>query len=577
MLKTYVKPYHIRIVWNAVIKMTGTLLEVVLPAILAYIVNAVVPVGNSGEIIIWGVIMVLCSFGAWLLNIVANRMASRTASLTIRSIRQDLFARSLTLSARQIDKLGISSLESRLTSDTYIVHRLLSSTLRMGIRAIMLFGGGVIFCLILSPRLSLVLLALVIPLVLVVRTVFRQAVPLFRWVQQKIDDMVQVIRENIRGIKVSKALDKTEYEQGRFAVANEEVQKAEIEAIDQIAKMAPSVNLILFSGVALVLIYGARLVNDGLIQTGTVMAFLSYFIQITNSLMAMNRMVNIYNRAVASEKRIAEVLELPADTNQIAAADQIQQLPDPDPEVPEVEFRNVSFSYLGKRNDLDQISFRLFPGETLGIMGATGSGKSTVIRLLLRQYELTSGDILVRGIDLRRIPPAQLRSLFGCVFQNDFLFAGSIAENIDFGRRLGEDRIRRAGKIAQTADFISDKDGLTFELAAKGVNLSGGQKQRLLLSRAFAGMPEILILDDASSALDFQTDQKLRAALRLHFPRTTQIIIAQRISSVRQADRIMFLDKGSLLALGTHDELLASCLLYREIAELQMGPAAEIA
>lgn len=525
----------------------------------------------------WGVIMVLCSFGAWLLNTIANRMASRTASLAIRSIRQDLFTRSLTLSARQIDNLGVSSLESRLTSDTYIVHRLLSATLRMGIRSIMLFLGGVIFCLILSPRLSLVLLALVIPLVLVVRTVFRKAVPLFRRVQQKIDDMVQVIRENIRGIKVSKALDKTEYEQGRFAVANEEVQTAEIEAIDQIAKMSPSVNLILFSGVALVLIYGARLVNDGLIQTGTVMAFLSYFIQITNSLMAMNRMVNVYNRAVASEKRIAEVLALPTDANQVVAADQIQRLPDPDPQVPEVEFRNVSFSYLGQRADLNQISFQLFPGETLGIMGATGSGKSTVIRLLLRQYELTSGEILVRGIDLRRIPPAQLRGLFGCVFQNDFLFAGSIAENIDFGRGLDEDRISRAGEIAQAADFIADKEGLAFELAAKGVNLSGGQKQRLLLSRAFAGTPEILILDDASSALDFRTDQKLRAALRLHFPRTTQIIIAQRISSIRQADRIMFLDKGSLLALGTHDELLASCPPYREIAELQMGSAAEIA
>ncbi|NLB08926.1 MAG: ABC transporter ATP-binding protein, partial [Clostridiales bacterium] len=208
MLKSYVKPYRIRIVWNAVIKMTGTLLEVVLPAILAYIVNTVVPIRNSGEIILWGVIMVLCSFGAWLLNTIANRMASRTASLAIRSIRQDLFTRSLTLSARQIDNLGVSSLESRLTSDTYIVHRLLSATLRMGIRSIMLFLGGVIFCLILSPRLSLVLLALVIPLVLVVRTVFRKAVPLFRRVQQKIDDMVQVIRENIRGIKVSKALDK---------------------------------------------------------------------------------------------------------------------------------------------------------------------------------------------------------------------------------------------------------------------------------------------------------------------------------------------------------------------------------
>ncbi|HHV42150.1 MAG TPA: ABC transporter ATP-binding protein [Clostridiaceae bacterium] len=577
MLKTYIKPYRIRVAWNALIKMVGTLMEVVLPTILAYIVNTVVPARNQTRIILWGIIMIFCAFGAWLLNITANRMASKTASLAIKNIRRDLFNRSLTLSARQIDELGVSSLESRLTSDTYIVHRLLSVTLRMGIRSVMLFLGGVFFCLLLSPRLSLVLLALILPLVLVVRVIFRKAFPLFRQVQQMIDEMVQVIRENIRGIKVSKALDTTEFEQERFAQANDEVKNAEVKAIDQIAKMPPLVNFILFTGVALVLIYGARLVNINQIQTGTVMAFLSYFIQITNSLMGMNRMINIYNRAAASEKRISEVLSLPIDDNQIISDYQKQQLPARNYKVPEIEFRNVSFSYLGKKKNLNNISFKLYPGKTLGIMGATGSGKSTLIRLSLRQYDVDEGKILIRGVDVRKLSASDLLGLFGTVFQSDFLFGGTIRENIAFGRELTEEQINKASKHAQAADFIEEKEGLDFQLASKGVNLSGGQKQRLLLSRAFASEPDILILDDASSSLDFKTDQRLRQAIRVNFPLTTQIIIAQRVSSIRHAEQILLLDKGQIMALGTHEELLAECPEYKEIAETQMGTTSNIA
>jgi len=546
-------------------------MEVVLPAILAHIINVVVPTRNQSNIMLWGFAMVVFSFGAWVLNFSANRMASGTASRAIRSIRQDMFARAMKLSARQMDKLTVSSLESRLTTDTYALHRFLGATLRMGIRSMMLFIGGVFFCFWLSWRLALILVVLVVPLFFAVRFVFRRAIPLFHTVQRKLDDLVQIIRENIRGIRIIKALDRTDYEKERFGVSNEDVRAAEVRAIDQIAMMSPLVNVILYTGLTVVLILGARLVDVGMLQTGTIIAFLSYFILITNSLLGLNRMFNIYNRAVASIERIKEVLNMPTDENQLVPED-ASTLGEVDPSVPEIEFKNVSFSYLGVKNDLENISFTLYPGETLGIMGPTGSGKSTVIRLLLRQYDVQEGAILIRGQDIRTIKPEALNHLFGIVFQNDFLFGGTVRKNVDFGRGLSDELIRVATEHAQASIFLDEKEGeLDFILASKGVNLSGGEKQRLLLSRALAGAPEILVLDDASSALDFRTDAKLRQALRDHYGTTTSIIIAQRVSSIRHADRIIFMENGRISAMGDHETMMKESRMYREIAEMQMG------
>lgn len=572
MLRKYMSPMKGRIIVNAIIKMTGTLMEVVLPTILAHIINNVVPRKDRDQIILWGAVMIICSILAWIMNVVANRMASRTASTAVHDIRQDLFTRSMTLSARQIDKITISSLESRLTSDTYVIHRFLGATLRMGIRSVMLFLGGVFFCFFLSWQLALILLVLVPPLMITIRMIFKRARPLFHQVQDRVDEMVQVIRENIRGIRVSKALDKTEYEKERYTGHNKAVQDAEIEASDLMAMMSPLINTILFSGLAVVIIVGAYMVNGGLTKAGTIMAFMSYFIQITNSLMAMNRMFNIYNRSEASKERIFEVLNIELDENQLLDPASVQELPEADPAIPEVEFRNVSFSYLGKAKDLSNISFKMYPKETLGIMGATGSGKSTIARLLLRQYDVDEGEILLRGVNIKQLKQKDIKKLFGIVFQNDFLFGDTVRANIRFGRNIADEELSEATHHAQASEFLREKEGgLDFTLASKGVNLSGGQKQRLLLSRALAGDPEILILDDSSSALDFRTDAKLRQALRENFSNTSSIIIAQRVSSVRHAAQIMMLENGQIKDIGTHEDLLSRCSLYQEIASMQMG------
>ncbi len=571
LLKEYVKPYKSQVIINAIVKMLGTILEVVLPTILAFVVDDIIPAENRNKIVFWGLIMIVLSIGAWILNIIANRMASKTSALTIQNIRQNLFRKSMGLSARQIDDIGIASLESRMTSDTYVVHRFLGVTLRMGIRSIMLFLGGVIFCFYLSWRLALILVVLIVPITFIVRYIFTRAIPLFRNLQKRLDAMVQVIRENIRGIRVSKALVKTEYEKERYEEYNKNVAKGEIQAHDQMAMMHPAVNIILYGGLAIVIILGAYLANEGLILSGTIMAFLSYFIQITNSLMGLNRMFNIYNRAVASSGRIEEILNKPIDKNQIV--ENPVGLPEAREDVPEVEFKNVSFSYLEKVDDVSNISFKVYPGETFGIMGPTGSGKSTIIRLLLRQYDPDEGEILVRGVNIKNLKHSDLNRIFGIVFQNDFLYRGTVRENIDFGRDLNDQEIKQATEYAQAEEFLQDKEGgLDFELASKGVNLSGGQKQRLLLSRALVSDPDILILDDSASALDFQTESKLRQAINKNFNKTTSFIIAQRVSSVSHAEQILMLESGDMLALGSHEELLETCAPYREIANMQLGP-----
>lgn len=571
MFEKYVFPKKKNIIFTLCIKLLSTFLGILIPAILATIVDKAVPTGNRTLIIMLGLSMILVSLGEWYFSILSNRMASKIASSTIQDIRQDLFTRSITLSASQIDRLGISSIESRLTSDTYTIHNFLGASMRMGARSIMLFLGGIIFCIILSPRLSIVIILLVFPIFFTIRVIYNKTQPMWRRLQTRIDEMVQVIRESIRGIRVSKALNKVDDEKKKFMTANNAVKQQNIEGTDTMALTSPIVNTLLYSGLAIVIIYGGHLVQANVIQVGTIMAFMSYFLQITHSLFMLNSMFNSYSRAMASAKRIEEIIFMPIDTNQIV--ENPIPLPNSNKQVPEIEFRNVSFSYENnEKHSLKNISFKIYPGQTLGIMGATGSGKSTVIRLILRQYDTSKGDIFIRGINIKNIKHSDLNKMFGLVFQKDFLFKGSIKENIDFGRLIEDEKIRQAAINAQAIEFIEQKeDDFYHQLASKGVNLSGGQKQRVLLSRALASNPEILILDDSSSALDFKTESKLREAIQENFSNSTSIIIAQRISSVISANQIMFLENGEILEMGNHEYMLQNCKPYNEIAKMQIG------
>ena len=546
------------------IKFFGTIMELMIPWILSYILDNVVPTKDRRIIFFWGIMMIVCSLAAVVGNILANRVAASVARDTTRSVRHDLFKKISYLSCRQIDYFSIPTLESRLTTDTYNVNQVIGMMQRLGIRAPILLIGGICITMTMEPVLTLVMISVLPFITLVVWLVSRKGIPMYTYLQQGVDILVRTVRENISGIRVIKALSKTEEEKQHFADVNNEVVRRETRATIIMGITNPMMNLLLNVGLTLVIAVGAYRVNAGMTQPGTIIAFLSYFTIILNAMLSVTRMFVMYSRGSASAQRIYEVLNTEEDL-QLTTEEAVE-------EDDHIVFEDVCFSYKGKSDNLSHISFRLKKGETLGIIGPTGAGKTTIINLLMRLYEKKSGSIRIQGRPVGTIPPEELHTKFGVVFQNDVLFADTIHENIDFGRKLPEERIMQAAKCAQAMEFI---DGLPEKMdhmvTARGTNLSGGQKQRVLLSRALAGDSEILILDDSSSALDYKTDSMLRQALRENYAGITTIVIAQRVSSILHADHILVLEEGKEIGYGTHEELMESCELYREISESQMG------
>lgn len=564
MILRYLKPFIPRMGLGLAIKFFGTVMDLLLPWMLSKIIDEVVPLKDMGLIALWGGGMVLAAVLAWVTNIMANRMAAWVAQHTTEEIRHDLFVKISSLSCAQVDAYSIPSLESRLTSDTYHVHQMIGMFQRMGVRAPILMIGGILVTLTLDPALTLVMLCALPFTAAVMVYVSKKGIPLYQELQRKSDAMVRTVRENISGIRVIKALSKTEYEQERFAGVNGQVVEQEKKAGLTMALSNPLVNLFLNAGLTAVILAGAFRVNAGLTQPGRIIAFLTYFTIILNATMSFSRLFVMGSRGVASGNRISEVMDTPEDLGVSPARRE---------ETPyHVEFKHVTFSYGKKEPSIEDISFALKPGETLGVIGATGSGKSTLAALLMRLYDPDSGVISIGGVPVFAIPPEELHTKFGVTFQNDVLFADTIYENIDFGRKLPKEQIEKAARCAQAMEFISAlPDGFQHMLTAKGTNLSGGQKQRLLVARALAGTPEILILDDSSSALDYKTDAALRKALREEYSGVTSVIIAQRVSSILHADHILVLEEGRALGYGTHEELMETCGVYQEIAKIQMA------
>ena len=561
----YLRPSIPKMSLGFIIKFIGTIMDLFIPWILSYLIDYIVPKQNMSQILLYGFFMIICSVIAWAGNVIANRIASAVARNTTQKIRHDLFSAISYLSCRQTDDFTIASLESRLTSDTYNIHQMIGMMQRLGVRAPILLLGGITLTMFLDPIITLVLLA-VLPFVgIVVFYISKKGIPLYMQLQKSIDKMVRIVRENASGIRVIKALSKTEYEKRRFSDVNSEVVKMETKASVTMAASNPLMNLFLNAGLTLVVVAGAFRVYHGHTKTGTILAFLTYFTIILNAMLSINRMFVMYSKGSASAKRISEIIDAPEDL-QTGAKDHIKS-------DYHIIFDHVSFAYnSGRKNTISDISFSLKKGETLGIIGPTGCGKSTIVNLLIRFYDPDSGVIRINGDDIRGISPKDLYSKIGIVFQNDILFADTIAENIIFGRDIKRDAVENAVSYAQAEEFIDEIDeGLDYELTIRGSNLSGGQKQRVLISRALASNPEILILDDSSSALDYNTDAELRQALKKHFKNTTTIIVAQRVSSISYADHILMLEHGKAIGYGTHEELMATCAEYKEISDSQMG------
>jgi ATP-binding cassette subfamily B protein len=438
---------------------------------------------------------------------------------------------------------------------------------RMGVRAPILLLGGMTISFVMDPFLALVMLAILPFIFVTVYFISRKGVPLYRKVQQSVDSMVRVVREDTQGIRVIKALSKNDYENRRYNEVNEALSKDERRAGIIMGIVNPAMTMLMNLGIAAVVALSAYRVSNGQSDAATVIAFMQYFTLISMAMMSLSRIFVMYTKCAASARRIAEVIETPSRF-EITRQEKVPT------DTAHIRFENVSFSYFGKHNNLENINFSLPKGGKLGVIGATGSGKSTLVKLLLRFYDVDAGCIYIGGKPITAYTPKELTALFGVAMQNDFLYADTIRENIDFGRGLPTEQIEEAAKIAQAHDFISAISmGYSHVLSQKGTNLSGGQRQRLLISRAIAAKPAILILDDSSSALDYKTDANLRKALDEHLQDTTIITVAQRVSSIKNCDLILVLEEGRIIGMGDHEHLMQNCTEYKEISDSQMGGA----
>lgn len=609
---------HMKKHWKLValailIKFLGSVSELSLPYILEYIIDEIVPSGNLTRVILWGSLMFATAVIFRALNVIANKRAIDNAHKISYEIRQSLFEKTMNLSGTQFDALTLPSLISRMTSDSYNVQSACAQLQSLCVRAPMMLLGGLIMTMFMDFKLSLILLCMMPILILVIYVISSKGIPMYTKVQKKLDVVVRVMRENITGIRVVKALSKEDFEKRRFAESNQELTKSDVAAATVMAMPGPVIQFLLNIGLSIVVFVGAYRVNLGEIKPGVILAFLTYFNMITMGVMGLSRIFTTMSKASASANRIGEVLAMDTDEALASLADVTgvgAPLAGNAAEAPFINFDHVSFSYgkpeiqattpaaesKKKKQDsssvaaaeaaadfggesrekaLSDVSFTMKKGETLGIIGPTGCGKSTIVNLLMRFYEADEGSIVIDGTPVSAYAKDDLRRKFGTVFQNDMIFQNTLYENIDFERKLDPKAIRGAVEDACAAEYVDGlAQGLQYEATIKGANLSGGQKQRMFVARALAGNPEILILDDSSSALDYKTDAAMRKAILEHHPDCTLILIAQRVSSVMNMDKILVLDNGKCIGYGTHEELLLSCKDYRDTYEVQMGAMA---
>ncbi len=576
--------YRLPIALAVGIKLAGTLSELLLPYILEHIIDHVVPSGDLQLVLLWGGAMFLAAFVCRSLNVAANRRAVYNAHLISYDVRQALFEKTIRLTGPASDTLGLPSLISRMTSDSYNVQSAVQQLQSLCVRAPIMLVGGMIVSLLMDPVLAMILVIMLPILILLIFLISSRGIPMFTAVQQKLDTVVRIMRENITGIRVVKALSKEDHERERFAGANDAMTRRDIAAASVMALPGPLMQLFLNTGLTAVVLLGALRVNRGQTEPGVILAFLTYFNMIAMGVMGLSRIFTTLSKASASADRIAEVMAAETEASSPDGADSAPaEMADP-----LISFSHVDFSYgessgetagfVGEEREraLCDISFSLRRGESLGIIGPTGCGKTTILNLLMGFYEADSGTVKVGGKDVKNWDRDPLRRLFGTVFQNDLLFHDTLRENIAFGRTLSEQEIRSAAEAAMAWDFIEAlPKGLDHTAAIKGADLSGGQRQRILVARALAARPQILILDDSTSALDYRTDAEMRRRIAARSDTTTLIMIAQRVSSIMALDRIMVMDNGRIIGYGKHEELMRTCDAYREICEIQMGESVD--
>jgi len=578
------KPYWLSIIGVMVFVFLQSLSELYLPTLMSDIVDTGVVNGDVNYIIRIGGWMILIAVMAMISSVLGSYLAAKTATGFARDLRTKVFTKVESFSLEEFDEKGTASLIVRTTNDITQIQQLALTLLRMFLRAPLLFIGGIIMAVLKDAKLSLILVVILPILTMIILLVAKKGMSLFKSMQIKLDQLNLVLREYLTGIRVVRAFNREIYEKKRFHKANLDLTETAKKVNTLMAVLIPLMMLILNLAIVAIIWFGSiRINNDGM-QVGDLMAFIQYASQIMFSLIMLSMMLIMLPRALVSAIRINEVLDVePKIKDPVISKEgksEIENSLKSEGIIKEkgkrgyLEFDEVSFCYQGAEEPaIKKISFKSNPGELTAIIGSTGSGKSTLINLIPRFYDVTSGRILIDGVDIRELTQEKLRDKIGLVSQKVVLFTGTIAENISFGNpHLSRDEMIRAAEIAQASEFISAmKQTYDSQIAQGGTNISGGQKQRLAIARALAKHPEIYIFDDSFSALDFKTEAKLRVAIKKETKNDTVLIVAQRVTTVMSADQIIVLDEGKIVGMGKHQDLIKTCEVYREIVASQLS------
>lgn len=560
--------YYKAVICVVIFAIIQIIADLTLPGLMASIIDVGISNSDVNYILSNGVYMLVMSLISAGGNIFSGFFAAKAAAGVGRDLRLDMFKKTEGFSLAEFDVFGTASLINRTTNDITQIQTFLVMALRMVITAPLMCIGGVLMAVRTNPQLSIILAVSMPFLVLLILIIGKLGVPLFKVIQKKLDRLNLIAREHLSGVRVIKAFITTDYETKRFDESNKDLTKISVKAQRILGFMGPGIMIILNMSLIAVMWIGSKKVGASELEIGQILAFGQYVIQITLWLMLMSMILIMYPRASVSAKRISDVL----NTEYIIKIDENPK--DVQGERGYLKFEDVSFSYPNAQEPaIKNISFESKPGETTAIIGSTGSGKSTVVNLIPRFYDTTKGKVLVNGVDVRDYAKEKLCDQIGYIPQKGILFSGTIAENIRYGKSDATlEEIQQACEIAQAMDFINKKEEkFDTHISQGGTNVSGGQKQRLSIARALVGKPAIYIFDDSFSALDFKTDAKLRKRLKEEITDATIIIVAQRISSITEANQIIVLDDGEMVGKGTHKELLASCSVYKEIAESQLS------
>lgn len=571
--KSYILPYKSAFILGPLMMVTEVLGEILLPKFMSMIINHGVAQKDGGYILKMGLVMAITSFLMAAGGILGAYFAAKASISFTSDLRRDLFARVQQFSFKNIDTFSTGSLVTRLTNDIQQVQNLIMMGLRMMLRAPGMFLGALVMAFWMNAELAAVILVVIPLLTAAIVWILRTAYPRFTAMQKALDTLNSGIQEVLTNVRVVKSFVREDYEEKRFAGTNRELKEAGLRALKIVIATMPVMMFAMNVTTLAVVWFGGNLIIGGRMEVGDLTAFTTYIVQILMSLMMLSMVFLQSSRAMASIRRIDEVLDEPIDLSDENASQKDRKV-----EKGRVEFKDVSFSYReGGEPVLSHISLTAEPGETLGILGATGSGKTSLVQLIPRLYDVTEGSVRVDGIDVREYSLKNLRDGVGMVLQKNVLFSGTIEENLRWGDETAtEEEVRRAAVYAQADSFVNSfAEGYKTEMGQGGVNVSGGQKQRLCIARALLKKPKILILDDSTSAVDTATEAAIRTAFREDLKDTTKFIIAQRLSSLEYADRILVLEDGRIIGEGTQEKLLASCEAYREIYETQYGKRAD--